>query len=288
MFRLAVFTDEVSQDLERAVAFAKEFDLQGVEIRSVWDCPPQKLTDTQITDIAKLLSENNLEVCAIASPFLKSDIFDEAATQEQYDVLDRCIMLAKRLGTPFVRGFTFWRTDDKPEVWDEAERIYRSILPKLEREDITIVVENEPDTSAATAALTARFLERLNHPCVRSVWDPANEVFAIGGERPFPDAYRRALPYMVHVHVKDAIHDAQGKPRCVRVGEGDSDWPAHLQAFADVGYQGWLSLETHWRLAADLDDDLIQRPGGEAYSASAEDATRLCMISLKEMLKQIR
>jgi len=287
MFKLAVFTDEVSQDPNRVVAFAKEFGLDGVELRSIWDTPPHKLSAEQIAEFSGLLKANNLAVCAISSPFLKSDIFDAAATTEQIDVvLANCISLAKKLDTKLIRGFTFWRTQDTPEVWQEVERAYRSILPQLEEHDVYIMIENEPDTSAATAALTARFLAKLNHPRVRAVWDPANEVYAVGGEKPFPPAYDRVKAYMIHVHVKDALHDPDGKPRCVRIGEGEVGWLEQLQGLAADGYRSWLSLETHWR-PVDLSDDLIRQPGGKAYSESAEEASRLCMLSLKEMLGKI-
>jgi L-ribulose-5-phosphate 3-epimerase len=287
MFKLAVFTDEVSQDPNKVMAFAKEFGLDGVELRSIWDTPPHKLSPEQITEFSGLLKANNLAVCAISSPFLKSDIFDADATAEQITVLDNCIALAKKLETKLIRGFTFWRTQDSPQVWREVERVYRDILPKLEENDIYIMIENEPDTSAATAALTARFLARLNHPRVRGVWDPANEVYAVGGEKPYPTAYDRVKSYMIHVHVKDALHDPDGKPRCVRIGEGEVGWPEQLRGLAADGYQSWLSLETHWR-PVDLSEDLIRQPGGKAYSESAEAASRLCLTSLKQMLAELK
>jgi L-ribulose-5-phosphate 3-epimerase len=284
MFKLAVFTDEVSQDPNKIVAFAKEFGLDGVELRSIWDTPPHKLSPEQIAEFSSLLKANNLAVAAISSPFLKSDIFDADATAEQVDVvLANCITLAKKLDTRLIRGFTYWRTQDTPQVWQEVERVYRAILPKLEENDVYIMIENEPDTSAATAALTASFLAKLNHPRVRAVWDPANEVYAVGGEKPYPTAYDRVKSAMIHVHVKDALHDPDGKPRCVRIGEGEVNWPKQLQGLAADGYQSWISLETHWR-PVDLTNELIRQPGGKAYSESAEEASRLCMTSLKQML----
>lgn len=40
MFRLAVITDEISQDLETVISFAHTWGLQGVELRSVWEKAP--------------------------------------------------------------------------------------------------------------------------------------------------------------------------------------------------------------------------------------------------------
>ena len=31
------------------------------------------------------------------------------------------------------------------------------------------------------------------------------------------------------------------------IGEMGIDWAGHIRALASAGYQGWLSLETHWK-----------------------------------------
>lgn len=283
MFRLAVFADEVSQDLEVAVRVAREFGRAGVEIRSVWNTQPQDLSAAQAAEIARILEAYGLQVCAIAAPFLKCNLGDEAAYCKHFDLLRSCIALGKRLGTNLVRGFTCWRTTDTPEVWQEVERLYRQALPLLECAGAVIGVENEYDTSAATAALTACFLARLNHPRVRGIWDTANEFFAEGGERPFPEGYLRMKPFLAHVHVKDAHRDAQGQPQVALVGEGEIDLRGQLQALSADGYQGWGSLETHWR-QIQLPADLLARPGGEACSEAGEAASRCCLAALRAML----
>ena len=71
--KLAVITDEVSQDLEKVAALAKEFGLSGLEIRSVWNKAPHELDKTDIARIKKILADYGMEVCSIASPFFKCD-----------------------------------------------------------------------------------------------------------------------------------------------------------------------------------------------------------------------
>jgi hypothetical protein len=43
---MAVISDEVSQDPRRIAAFAKEFGLSAIELRSLWDCPPRRCQKT--------------------------------------------------------------------------------------------------------------------------------------------------------------------------------------------------------------------------------------------------
>ena len=74
MYRLGAFTDEISQDLERACRVCCEFGVEGVEIRSVWDTPVQKLTDGQVRDIERIAGDHGLIVCSIGSPFGKCEL----------------------------------------------------------------------------------------------------------------------------------------------------------------------------------------------------------------------
>ena len=94
-------------------------------------------------------------------------------------------------------------------------------------------------------------------------------------------------PFMIHMHIKDAVKDsaAEGGARCVPVGDGGYiDYPAQFQALMDMGYQGACSLETHWRPQAALDEDLLNRPGGAAFSAGGEEASRICLEKINAMI----
>ena len=280
MFRLAVFTDEISQDFEHALKVAKEYNLQGVEIRSAWDTQPQDFTPQQIAEMKRLLDAYQLPVCIISSPFLKCNIWDEEAYKLHFEYLRRCIALGKTLGANLIRGFTFWKSVNTPEVWDEVERIYRQVIPILEAEDVMIGIENEGDTSAATVGLTADFLARLNHPLVRGVFDPANELYEDAGIRPFPEAFSQMQPHLVHVHLKDVHREADNKPILTLLGEGDIDFRGLFQELARSNYSGWASLETHWHM---IDMPEPKSPE-EAAMEKAERASRLSLVNLMNML----
>ena len=99
MFRLGVFSDEVSQDLEVAVKMAEEYQLDALEIRSVWDKAPQDLNNLEdIARIKEVLEPTGLTVCAIASPFFKCDIGDAGQYAEHLKILRDCIELGRELG----------------------------------------------------------------------------------------------------------------------------------------------------------------------------------------------
>jgi sugar phosphate isomerase/epimerase len=109
-------------------------------------------------------------------------------------------------------------------------------------------------------------VDKIGASSVKILWDPANAVFA--DERPFPGGYEAVKAQMAHVHVKDAARTAKGDVECVVVGKGAVDWPAHLRALKSDGYQGYLSLETHYNGLGDK-----------------EPSSRLCLERLIRMVE---
>lgn len=285
MFRLSVVTDEISQDLERAVSAAREYGLEGVEIRSAWDSPPQRLDKEAIARVKRVVSSAGIRVCCVASPFFKCDFGDPDQYAEHLDILRRCCALAHELEAPLVRGFTFWRKGDPKAIWDRLLDAFAEPVRIMESEGLVLGLENEYSVMTSTAALTAQFIADLDTPYVRGIWDTSNEVFAEGGERPYPEAYERMRPYMVHCHVKDSKwNEDHTQCRCVAVGEGVVDFPGQLQALVDDGYEGYVSLETHWR-PDQLPEELLRTPGGTQYSSAGEYASRVCLAALRRMME---
>ncbi len=287
MFKMAVISDEISQDFQTVVNVAKEYKLDGIEIRSVWDKPPQKLTDSDMTSMKKMLDSAGIFVAGIASPFYKCDIDNEQERKEHIEILKQCIKMAKFFGTNLIRGFTFWNTGRTNEIWDRIIEYYQEPLKIAKDEGIIIGLENEASTSVSTAKLAEKFITEINSPNLRAIWDPANEVYADGGEIPYPDAYNRVKSYMIHCHAKDADRNAEGKLESVPVGTGIVDWRGQIKDLLDSGYSGYLSLETHWRPKKVLSEDLLNRPGGSAFSEAGEEASRICLDNIFAILREL-
>lgn len=289
MFKLSVITDEISQDFERVVEVAGEYGVTALEPRSVWDKPPQELTDEDCKLIKRIADDAGMEICCIASPFLKCDLGDEEQYHTHLDHLRRFADLAHIWDCQIIRGFTFWKTAPAESVWQQLIDAYEEPLRICEREDVYIGIENEASTHIATAREAVRLYEDINHPRLRGIWDAANEVFAEEGETPFPDAWERMKPWVIHVHVKDAVKDLQSPEgaRCVAVGEGLIDYRGQFQTLIDLDYEEACSLETHWRPSSELDAELLNRPGGAAFSADAEGASRICLENINNILREI-
>jgi sugar phosphate isomerase/epimerase len=289
MFRLGVISDEISQDFERVLQVLAEYEIPTVEPRSVWDKPPQDLTASDIRRMQALMDEYGIDCCSIATPFLKCDMGDPDQYQQHLEILRKCLTLAQELGAPVIRTFVFWRTGPARTVWQQLLDAYEEPVRMAEQAGVTLGMENEASTHLATAREAAEFCAAINHPRVRAIWDPANEVFAEEGIRPFPDAFEQIKPWLVHMHIKDATKgNGANEPKCVPIGDGGYiDYPGQFKALLDMGYQGVCSLETHWRPTEELDEELLNRPGGAAFSATGEPATRICLEKLLAILRGI-
>jgi len=286
--KLAVFTDEVSQDLDTAVKLAVRHRLDAVEIRSVWDKPVQHLNDAEIGRIRRTLDGHNLATAAIASPVFKCELDDPPAQRDHLDYLRSCIRIAPALDTNIIRVFTFWKRGPSAPVWDRIKRQFAPAVPIAEESGVVLAIENEPSTYCATADETRRFVTEVGSPAVRLVWDPGNEIHAEDGITPYPDAYNLVKDLMVHVHVKDGARDpATGTPRVVPIGDGDIDFVGQFTELLSSGYAGYASLETHWRPTA-LTEDVLNQPGGEGFSEAGEYASDLCLHNLMKILAEAR
>src|SRR5882724_8238801 len=127
-FRIAVINDEITQDFGRACEVAsKEFGMDWIELRGMWNKNLLKLDAKEIQEARRILEKYKLRVTDIASPLFKvdwpgapvskfspkHDQFNADFTfDQQPEVLERSIELAKAFRTDRVRCFDFWRLED--------------------------------------------------------------------------------------------------------------------------------------------------------------------------------
>ena len=287
MFKQAVFSDEVSQDIERAIAVCKQYGLQGIELRSVWGHKaPQDIPQADCEKIKAMLDAEGLSVCSIASPFFKCDIDSPTEIAQHHDLLRRCGELANFFGAGVVRGFTFWRKGDydKARVLD----LFGPVVKILDEGDFTMGIENEASTFIGTGRRLADFLADLDSPRVGAIWDACNVLYDDEDkEVPYPDGYEAIKPRIVHVHIKDSKPNAQGEQECCPIGEGNIDFVGQYRALFADNYEGWTSLETHWRTTA-LTKEQVDKPGGADYSEGAERSSVICLQNIQKIIEQVK
>src|ERR1700683_5083458 len=128
-FRVAVINDEISQDFGHACEVAsKEFGMDWIELRGMWNKNLLKLDAKEIAEARLILEKYKLRVTDIASPLFKVDwpgapkskfspkrdpVNADFTFEQQPEVLERSIALAKAFQTDRLRLFDFWRLDDQ-------------------------------------------------------------------------------------------------------------------------------------------------------------------------------
>jgi L-ribulose-5-phosphate 3-epimerase len=284
MFKKGVITDEISQDFKIAVGLALKYKLDGVEIRSVWEKGPHELDLKDIKEIKNILSDTDLDVCGISSPFFKCDIDNENEISQNIEILKKSIELAKCLGTDLVRGFTFWSKGSFEENIDKIVSKFEKPLEIIQKENIKLVLEFDPGVFATNAKKLVRIIEEIESPYIMGLWDPGNDIYDPDGEIPFPDGYEIIKPYMLHMHLKDAKKLPNGEIVGTPIGEGQVDYKGQFKELIKNGYDGYVVLETHYRTNHDIGEELLSLPKGSKFSHHGYKATEECLIKWEELL----
>jgi sugar phosphate isomerase/epimerase len=286
-FKRGVISDEVSQELERVANLSSEFKLDGVELRSLWEKGAHELNDKEVDNVRRILFERELRVLGIASPFFKCPLEADEAMREHLEILKKTIKLAHKLETKIIRGFAFWKEEQTFEkMLEKIIKKFQEPIKMLEDAELILVIESEHTTLLSTVAKLAKFLEILNSPVVRGLWDPGNELYAEGGDRPFPEGYAKIKPMMAHMHLKDTDFSPEGKPIPVPIGEGKINCQAQMSALIKDNYTGCVTLETHWRKKKALPEEVAAMPKGSAFSLGGEEASRICLEKWEEILSK--
>lgn len=267
-FKVAVISDEISQDFEHACSvIAKDFGLHWVELRGMWGKNLQTLSDDELERARKIMAQYGLRATDIASPLFKTDwpgaprskfspkkpdqTFDSFKAdfqfKQQEQVLERSIELAKRFDTKIVRCFDFYRLDDVKPYRAQINAKLEEAAATCGKQGILLVLENEFECNTATGREAAATLAEVKSPHLMLNWDPGNAVRA-GELDAFPAAWELLPKHRIgHCHVKNAAKGPDGKIGWSPVDVGYIDWTAQFRALAKTGYHGAVSLETHWR-----------------------------------------
>lgn len=122
------------------------------------------------------------------------------------------------------------------EEWKWAVEAYQGLGPVLEAHDVTLAVEplNRFETYFLnTAADAVALVEEVGHPRVGVLLDTFHLNIE---EKDLGAAYRRAGARLKHVHT---CENDRGTP-----GTGHVEWDAVFDALRDIGYDGWLTIES--------------------------------------------
>ena len=151
-----------------------------------------------------------------------------------------------------------------------------------------LLLESDPSVMTTNHRALRHLLDTINQPeWIGAIFDPGNDIYDPQGETPYPDGFLQIQPYVKHIHIKDAVLTPEG-PTCVCIGTGQVDYAGILDALLASGYNGYLSLENHYRKGRTIDEAQMKRPGGADFSDGGAEAAAESMAALQRMLKERR
>jgi L-ribulose-5-phosphate 3-epimerase len=277
-FRISVITDEITQDFGRACEVAsQEFGMGWVELRELWSKNIMALDAKEIAEARLLLEKYKLRVSDLATPLFKVDwpgvpmnknrqaardkFSADFTFEQQGEVLERSLELARVFVVERIRCFDFWRLDDSAPVRAAMDSRLLDAAEKCGKKNIVLVIENEHECNTGTGAEALRTLNAVRSPHFMLNWDPGNA--AALADVPYPDSYDKLPKERIgHVHCKDVERKADGTNGWACMGKGVIDWTGQFRALKRDGYKLAVSLETHWRGAGTTEESSRQSWAG--------------------------
>jgi len=119
------------------------------------------------------------------------------------------------------------------DAWTRSQKEIRTLIPLAEELKVVIAIEEVWNKFLLSPLEMAKYISEFQSPWIK-VWFDVGNVLLYG----YPQDWIHTLgSSIVKVHVKDFKRKEDGYS-WVNLGDGDVDWAAVRQAFAEIGYAG--------------------------------------------------
>ncbi|MCX7045975.1 MAG: sugar phosphate isomerase/epimerase [Candidatus Sumerlaeota bacterium] len=268
--QLSAFADEISQDLDEQIAVLKKNGVGAIELRGVWGKNVMALSDAEVQRVAATARDNGIGFSAIGSPIGKFPL--DGDFNEELERLKRAIELAQTLSCKYIRMFSYYVPQGKTHAECRAQCIdwVGRLAQAAEPSGIKCALENEKGIYADTGDRFLDVFQSINSPALVGVFDPANYVQC--GQRPYQDCWLKIKPFIEYFHIKDA-RMASGS--IVVAGSGDGDITMILSEAFNEGYDNFLTLEPHLKVA------------GHSHGETGPELFKTAVEGLRKVLRDI-
>jgi len=124
------------------------------------------------------------------------------------------------------------------DAWARSQKEIRTLIPLAEELKVVIGIEEVWNKFLLSPLEMAKYIDEFQSPWIKAWFDVGNVVLY-----GYPQDWIHTLGRrIVKVHLKDFKRKEDGYA-WVNLGDGDVDWGAVRQAFADVGYSGSFITE---------------------------------------------
>ena len=198
----------------------------------------------QAADLRRGLEQNGLEctICSVLTGGTNIISDDPAVRAKTRTHMADIVKTAAEAGAKIVAGPLYSPVGYLPgrrrtaDEWKWAVDCYQTLGPVLAQYGVTIALEplNRFETYFLnTAADAVKLCDEINHPNVGILFDTFHANIE---EKDIGEGYRTVARHLKHVHT---CENDRGIP-----GSGHVEWKSVFSALRDIGYDGWLTIES--------------------------------------------
>lgn len=258
--KIGVITNCFKKTHREGIEIAAALGLSGVQIyATTGSFSPETLTEADKADYKRLLSEKNMVVSALCADMGGFGFERAEDNPERIEKTKRIIDLAVEFDAPAIT------THIGVIPADKSNPTYKVMLDALteiglyaKSRGVTMAIETGPEKAKTLLA----FIEDTKGGVGVNL-DPAN--FTMVTNQDAVEAVYLLRDHIVHTHLKDGVLlDPNQNPtdvyhafaiggvdalnahkgfKEVPIGEGQVNWSAYIAALADIGYDGFLTIE---------------------------------------------
>lgn len=255
---ISAITDEIGKTQADAIAFAKQYGMEWVELRAVPETKKDfaSLPEADLRMYAAQLKEAGLRVSFLNTGLLKFSWpgmvnprqrpeTDEAkakrlaSEQKRWDNrlhdTEKALQAANILGVDKMRIFSGTRVAEPESTLPLIQKTIEEMLPLAEKYKVHLLMENENSQNIGKSSELKPLMDRIPSKWLGFNWDPQNAYHL--QESQFPEGYN-SLP-------KDRMLNAQFKAVGLLDTKEQLPWKDMLSAMQNDGYKGCIGLETH-------------------------------------------
>lgn len=150
--------------------------------------------------------------------------------------LDAMLLVPGGVGADFIEGFV---VTDYEDAWNNAQVSLRQIVPVAEEVGVTVGIENVWNKWLLSPLEFRAFLDEVSSSRVKCYFDVGNVVLT-----GYPEQWVNILGERItRVHFKDFKKSVGTLDGFCPLLEGDTDYPAVMEALSTVGYNGPVTAE---------------------------------------------
>ena len=198
------------------------------------------------TEVRKALDDHGLTpiICGAFGPTRDLTHTDPQVHQQCFDYLDQCFELCNQVGGEFVAGPMYSAVgkarllppEDRQKEFDLAVANLRKVCDRAASHELQIALEplNRFETDLINTTEDAmRLVRAIDHPAARVLLDSFHMTIE---EQNLQTAINLVGDKLVHVQVSE---NHRGIP-----GTGQTQWKKFRKGLEDVGYEGFVSIES--------------------------------------------